>query len=338
MERLRLLYEQIEEAKRLMMSATLPHLRMSLILLDNAAELIMYRELGYRFARDDYYRPTRENLRRGGMEEGPFSLKYTEAERRAAEQEFKPMVKITLLRFRMISEKQATILRVCHEMRKDAFHRGEMNPTILQPLTQLLFLTVAEMAKAFPVHSYSIAAGVPSGENAAFLARFGIRQDELSNENGKDKLFGKLVEGIAFDAFVRQTLSRDLEERIDDTIGGLSYLNNGSSNRGELDHGLRYGQFWRGRGAEIARMADEQNKPPKDSLDEAYREWSENPGPRFTMDKLERWRKEASAIARVKHPADALAKYRAIERRFAPLEEDVSRAVADYDDYINLQI
>jgi hypothetical protein len=56
MERLRLLYEQIEEAKRLMMTGTEPNLRLSLILLDNAAQLVMYRELEYRFAFDDALR------------------------------------------------------------------------------------------------------------------------------------------------------------------------------------------------------------------------------------------------------------------------------------------
>lgn len=337
MERLRLLYEQIEEAKRLMLSGTLPHLRLALILLDNAAELIMYRELSYRFAEDDYYARLRENLRSAGME-GSVPCKYTDEERRAAEQEFKPMVRILCLRFRMISEKQGTILRVCHEMRRDAFHRGEMNPTILGPVTQLLFLTVAELAKAFPVHSYSIAGGNPTGENADFLARFGINPHELGDQKGKEKIYSKLIEGIAFDARLRETLSSDLIERIDGTIGGLSYLENDSSNRNELDHNLRYTQFWRERGADVAKKAHGEGRAPKDDLDKAYREWLANPGPRFTMDKVERWRRQASAIARAKHAADALARYRAIERLFAPLEEDIDKAVADFDEHIDMLV
>lgn len=72
------------------------------------------------------------------------------------------MVKLLCRTFGMISEQQATVLCVCHEMRRDAFHRCEMNPTILRPVTELHFLTVCE----FQVRSFTIAA--PTGENAEF--------------------------------------------------------------------------------------------------------------------------------------------------------------------------
>lgn len=329
MERLRLLYEQIEEAKRLMLSATLTHLRLALILLDNAAELIMHRELSYRFAEDDYY---------ARLSELP-EPKYSPEERRKAEQEFKPMVKLLRHKLGVISEEQATVLCVCHEMRRDAFHRGEMNPTILRPVTELLFLIVCELAKAFPVHSYTIAGGVPSGENADFMARFQLdRPDTLGVEKTKESIYRKLIQGIAFDASLRQTLSEDLQERIAAIIDGLAYLNDSISDRASLDHNLRYTQFWRERGAEIMKKAHEEGRAPKDDLDVAYREWSTNPGPTYTMDKIEHWQRQASAIARAKHPADALARYIGIERLITPLEEDVSNAVSDFDEHINMLV
>ncbi len=337
MERLRLIYEQMEEAKRLIQSGTLPHVRLALILLDNAAELIMYRELSYKFAQDDFYTRTREHSQAAGAAD-QFAPKYRDEERRAAEREFTPMVKILSHRLTMISDRQATVLRVCHEMRRDAFHRGEMNPAILRPVTGLLFLTVAEMAKTFPVHWYLVCGAVPTGENLDFLTRFGVRDYELGDENGKEKIYSKLVAGISSADPLSEALSRDLEERIDSTIEGLSYLNDGSSNRGQLDYNLRYGQFWRERGAEVMRKAHEENRASEDDLARAYREWSENPGPRFTMDKVERWRRQASGIARAKHRASALARYWGIERLFAPLEEDISKAVADYDDHINVLV
>lgn len=327
----------MEEAKRLIQRGTLPHVRLALILLDNAAELIMYRELTYKFAQDDLYTRIREHSQAAGASD-PFAPEYAAEERRAAEREFTPMVKILSLRLRMISEKQATIFRVCHEMRRDAFHRGEMNPAILRPVTELLFLTVAEMAKTFPVHSYSISGAVPTGENLDFLARFGIREYELGDENGKGKIYSKLIAGISATDSLSGTLSRDLEDRIDGTIEGLSYLNGSSSNRGQLDHNLRYGQFWRERGAKVMKKAHEENRASEDDLDKAYREWSENPGTRFTMDNVERWRRQARAIAKAKHMADALARYWGIERLFAPLEEETSKALADFDEHIDMLV
>lgn len=57
-ERVRLIYEQIEEAKKYILAGSVLQLRLSLILLDNAVELMMYRELMYDFASDDHYRPS----------------------------------------------------------------------------------------------------------------------------------------------------------------------------------------------------------------------------------------------------------------------------------------
>jgi hypothetical protein len=56
------------------------------------------------------------------------------------------------------------------------------------------------------------------------------------------------------------------------------------------------------------------------------------------MDKIEHWRRQASAIAKAKNPADALARYLGIERSFAPLEEDVGEAVFDFDEHINMLV
>jgi hypothetical protein len=328
MERIRLLYEQIEEAKRLMLSGTLTSLRLALILLDNVAELIMHRELSYRFAQDDYY----------ARLTAPSERKYSNEERRKAEREFRPMVKL-LQKLAMISEKQATVLCVCHEMRRDAFHRGEMNPTILRPVTELLFQIVCELANTFPMHSYSIAGGLPDRENADFMARFGLdRPDTLGDEKTKESIYRKLIEGIAFDFHLSQTLSDDLQERITGIVDGLAYLNDSNSDRDALDHNLRYTQFWRERGAEVMKKAHEQGRAPKDDLDVAYREWSENPGAHYTMAKIERWERQASAVGHAKHPADALAKYIGIERLIAPLEEDVSEAVFEFDEHINMLV
>ncbi len=268
------------------------------------------------------------------------SLRGTEEERRDAEREFEPMLKILAFRLGRISEQDRAILRICHRFRREAFHRGEINPAILGPVTELLFLTVVEVARKLPVHSFSMPGGLPRGENAAFLARFGIdRAEELATDEGKDKLRRVLSEGITCDrARFAEILSSDLVERIDSIVGGLSYLNNENDDRNELDHRLRHSQFWKERGAALAQECTQQGRPWQEDLESAYHEWSLNPGPRFTIGKLERWRREAAAIARATRPADALVKYWAIERRLVSLEDEVSQAVAEYDDYINMLV
>ncbi len=338
MERIRLLYEQIEEAKRLMLRGTLLQIRLALILLDNAAELVMYRELANQFAWDDSFAPPSANIRVAGIEYPP-GPSYSAEERRRAEDEFKPKLKLLSQNFRKISSKQAAILRVCHEMRNDAFHREVMNPAILGPTTELLFMTVAELARDFPVHSYSIPGGNPTEENSAFMERFCLaRADGFADQDIKEKIYRKLIEGIAFSWSLPRTLCEDLVERIDEIIDGLSYLNDGDSDRQKLDYGLRYRQFWRDQGADVMKKAHEEGRVPKDDIDRAYTGWSKAPGPRFTMDTIERQRRHASAIAKATHPADALVRYSAIEKWMEPLEKDVHQSVQDFDEHMDMLV
>src|SRR5271157_3906002 len=55
MERLVLIIEQIEEAKRFIQIGDLAHLRMALLLLDNASEVLMYRAIVDDLDWDDFY-------------------------------------------------------------------------------------------------------------------------------------------------------------------------------------------------------------------------------------------------------------------------------------------
>lgn len=61
---IRLIYEQIEAAKNYLLNGSLLGCRLALILLDNAAELTMHRELEGHFAREDKWSPQWEPGRR----------------------------------------------------------------------------------------------------------------------------------------------------------------------------------------------------------------------------------------------------------------------------------
>lgn len=102
MERIRLLFEQIDEAKRLMSSATsVLNFRIAMILLDNTAELIMNRELRSQFAWDDEWKSPRREAR------------YTQKEREAAERFFEDKAHL-LAKIGKLSKDQESVLIACH--------------------------------------------------------------------------------------------------------------------------------------------------------------------------------------------------------------------------------
>jgi hypothetical protein len=335
-ERVRLIYEQLEEAKRLIREGFAPKLRLALILLDNAAELLMYRELQRQFAKDDYWR-------RGSAWRGPNKdrtrIKYTDEDRRRAKEEFAPMTKLLEVRLGRISSQNRTILDVCHKVRRDAFHRGEMNSRIFEAVTRLLFVTVVNLTTKLPFQSFIIVGGTGTNEDSAFLTRFRFSEAaQLATDDAKAQLAAVLLDGVPFDApEFGQVLASDLEERIESIMGGIAYVNDECS-EDQADGHLQYGQFWKEQGADIATACDRQGRACKEDLDAAFQQWLKNPGPKFTFEKLRVWQRRASAIRNIRAPANMLAGYWAIHHRIGDLEEEVLKGVAEYEDYIDMLI
>jgi hypothetical protein len=332
MEQVRLVYEQIEEAKRYLLGGSLLQLRLALILLDNAAELMMYRELQHQFAWDDHRLPNWEPARAEWIRAGS-GPRYTEEERQRSEREFEFQIRILCLRLGRISEADRKVLCVCHKLRREAFHRGDIRTQILGQVCSLLYLTTAELTVKLPFKSYAIPGGDQNGENTAFLARFGIADAyTLGTDEGRARLRDKLIEGVVLESGpFAEALSDDLVERIDETLGGLNCVveTNDSS---EIDYKLQHTQFWRELGASL--MGAGVWEP---QLGEEFKAWRAAGRARFTLTKIRRWQRMATAIRCYANPASALDHYWAIDKRFSPLERDVAEAVYQYDEDVNME-
>ncbi len=333
MENVRLIYEQIEEAKRQLTAGSLLRLRLALILLDNAAELMMYRELEHEFAWCDQSMPKWEPARTEWLEHG-FGPKYTPEERRDAGKEFDPKARILALPLRRITADERDVLYVCHKFRCEAFHRGHLRREILLPVCKLLYLTVAALTVKLWPRSYLLPSTNPHPDDAGFLARFGIANAlSLTTDEGREQLRRVLMEDIVLDAGeLCHVLSADLTERLENTIGNLAYLGETDDDT-EIDHNLQYTQFWREQGAELAKRG---LREP--DLTKAFETWKGAGKARYTLAKIRFWLRRAENISRRKNPARALVEYWAIEKRFATFEKDVAEAVVDYEDRIDAEI
>jgi hypothetical protein len=327
MENVRLIYEQIEHAKRMLLSESLLDIRLALILLDNAAEVMMYRELSKRFAFDDNFNKWER------IEELPAELrpKYTKEERDRAEREFEPLIRL-LQRFDNLSESEAAVLRVCHKMRVDAFHRAEINRNILLPTTRLLFLTVSDITLKLRAGHYTEPRS-NDGPDAQFLKRFGLRSAHgLLSDEGVNAMRDVLIRDINFDvkAFAK-LLAEELEERIEGIIENIGYMND-TEDEAKIDHNLQYAQFWRERGAAVAREHAERCEPFGPAVERAFVEWKENPAPRYTVPKLRKWKQHATALRNSTNAPHVLTRYWSIQDMFVELEDDVLQALFKFED------
>ncbi len=217
----RLIYEQIEAARAYLRSGSLL-CRLALILLDNAAELMMHRELEDQFAREDKWSPRWEPARTEWLQAG-LGPKYTPEERKGAEREFEPKTQILCIRPGRISTEDRLTLNACHRLRCEAFHRGVLRQTILEQVARLLYLTVVELTVKLPFRSLTLPGPRPDTEDAKFLRRFGIAHAHtLATDDGQRQLANGLLAGVDFDpSSFLSALSDDLVERIDDTLRGL---------------------------------------------------------------------------------------------------------------------
>jgi hypothetical protein len=329
----RLIYEQIEAAKSYLLDGSLLGCRLALILLDNAAELMMHRELEDQFAQDDTWRPQWEPARTEWLQ-SELGPKYTPDQRQAAEREFEPKTRILCIELRRISDGERHILNVCHKLRCEAFHRGVLRHQILDHISRVLYLTVVELTLKLPFRNFILPGSTPTPEEADFLARFNIDYaTSLASDESRRQMAECLSVGVILDpASLLAALSDDLVERIDEVVQGLETVGQ-TKDRDRIDRNLQHTQFWREIGA---KLMEEGLRGP--DLEATYLQWQEEGRAKYTLHKIDQWRRQAEAIRRFKTAAAALVSYWAVDKRLHPLEDDVFEAVFRYEEDIDARI
>ena len=289
MENVRLIYEQIEIAKRHIDGDVL-ECRLALILLDNTAELLLGHALEYYFELEDFFspsdRPTHLTV--------PRISRYTPKERNQAEREFEPKLRILQFRLNRISREDRSVLKVCHRLRNDAFHRGTLRSEVLSQVVRLMYETTVRLTLKLPIGSFRLPQPGESGPNAAFLDRFDLTDAMLlGTEDGRKSVADKLMEDIHVDATVfAGTLSKGILRRIDENIlGGLDYLVEPPNT--DIDRNLQYGQFWRDQGVGLA-----QSGVREPDLERAFTQWRDGGQAKYTVAKIMAWRRRSEALAR----------------------------------------
>lgn len=335
MQRLRLIYEQLEEAKAYLLRGSLFNLRLALILTDNTAELLLYNALRRTVDRDEWLRPLRTKYEIAGRPiDSSIAVSYSEEERAQAEKEFDPMVHLAQHRLRLISASDATILRIAHRLRRDAFHRGQIREDILGEIVRLLFATVvgigeslyfADLTQKFP----------PEDGDEAFLTRFGLNVRTFwCDANYKRKLGVVLLKDVEFnfDKF-RGVLTSDLAGRVEATINQLAEF----FEEDEQNEALLRRQFTIGIPSKSeSRSANTQTLVQ--DLERQFAIWRSTAKALVTRELLLRFRDDIPHKLNSRQPAQVLATYWGLDKRFCPIESFIEDYVADIDSAIQAEI
>lgn len=163
MQRLERLVVHVREALRLARGGDDAHLRLALILLDSAAELMMHRECETVLSRE-WQRGHLLALRRQEERFGPLNEALTAERKRLVKEvtsekrreriarEFGAKADF-LVDADLLPLAEARVLRKLHEYRNEAYHRDELRPTTLSTAVGIYAYLVCALMRDLPVHS-----------------------------------------------------------------------------------------------------------------------------------------------------------------------------------------
>ena len=320
MREIRKWFEMLDEAAKQLDKHTGTGARLSLILLDNVAEIAMHEKLRMLFARDSQFSSY--------MRPGRFSAQV----RRKALWGFNEKVQLLVAEPNTLSEDHSRALVVGHTLRNEAYHRGIIRDTIIQEVARTYLGTLCAILPHLWIGRLLL---VPGEDINGYLRQFGV-DASMIDADVLASVCAHFAEGRCSDVnSLAGVLSTDIIRRLDEVVGGLEYLADGGHERVSAGEVLKNLQF----------HPKFHEKHTFAQTDEGFREfvktWNREYAeyiPPVTMETFDRWRREAEAMADIEAPGQALEKYASIDKPFGEIEEAVGQAVYEFDEWVNMQV
>jgi hypothetical protein len=314
-ERVDLLVVQLEESKRFIQRGTLPHLRLALILLDNAVEILMHRRFMAEMERVNAYRMLDAMERKLGRRK-PISESQllSPSRERKIMRYFDEKVRFLSEDRKIIPEAFARVLSHVHEYRNATFHNDLLQPGSIRAATLILFEIASSLLAALPPSYWSLE-GSPEGP-----LKWKEVVDPAVDENALAGIAAKLKEGLPLDArSIRDSLIAHMNGRIEALMENLDFIR-------EALYGHQSMQ-------EV--LADLQS--PEDHRKLGHDERNAGgvkPDPAITLESIEWWRRRAWALGKLDDTMEVFREFAGLEKEIEPLEKLVLSAAADTDEGI----
>lgn len=316
MERLVLIIEQVEEAKRFIQIDDIAHLRMALLLLDNASEVLMYRAVGDELDRDDFYIKIFSFIRDRVHDEKFQEVK----EQLKIEYELIPpktrkaLKKFYNAKVDFLTERGALesvigqLLKSLHHYRNEAYHRDFLRKGTIRPAVQLLFEIVCDLLLILPPGMIS-----HGGEDdwSAFCQRYGLDSTFNITQGGLEKIVERLKEpNIMPSRDLAKMLSAHLENRVSEMEELLQVIHRDAPGAATIEEELKRIQF----------VNEPGWVPPSKDNGESFGRYVAH----YSLDDFSRWRQAASDILKGESKLAIFNKFIELELEIEPIENMVN--------------
>lgn len=329
--------EQLNEAVRLISIGSVAHMRMALLLLDNAAEVLIARTARDELRHDEtwgriYKRaadvmPPAEHKKY--VEEYGSRRVLTKKQRREVEMNFDAKVSY-LVEHEHLDRGAADVLSGLHRHRNDTYHRDRMRVPILRA-TAILYL---ELCCELLVRLGMSGMYYSSNEDwSKFMADYGLTNKFfMMDRDSVDGLVARFRREVGIDGHeLASALAEYLRSRIEvveEQLDSLDYYENHDEALQSIQFAAAHGDAW------YKKMAVQ--GPSALRAFEAAKAKFVAP---VTSATLTEWKAaiEALSVSTAPKP-DIFAGYHRLELKLEPIEEVVENEAAGYDAHIQMEI
>lgn len=330
MERLVTIVDQLEETKRLILIGDLSRLRLALLLLDNASEILMYRavvqELSWRDRKGRIFSSATNHMSGIELDALKKDLGYEPLSAKARktllwEYDAKVDFLSTVKEDRRLPIATGRVLKATHRYRNEAYHRDRIRRATIEPVVFVLFEIVTDLLLILQPGTrwYS-----SNDDWTAFCKRYGFDHPSQALHEGVPVIVHSLKDGMATDvSSIAAGLAGHLTSRIHEVERALESVSENSGADLTPAAELRRIQFWSERGY-VPQTAD----------DPEFSQFV----PDVSLDLLTTWRHQAGSLAAETDKLDLFAHFADLEALIEPLEEKIHEAASLVDQAIQAEI
>lgn len=334
MDRLERLTMHMQEALRLRESSHLESHRLSLILLDSAAELMMHRKCQELLRDEDYAYRQRVNIERlqewkpekyktADLDEHLEDLRSrttSHSKRRAVWQDFTAKVDF-LVGAGELGSPHADVLKRLHEYRNEAYHRDEIRPDTLTSAVEIYAVVACHLM-------VTLTPGTVIGDTDRAPASMSQFQAEFDTAADAFAIQPAIAQRLMDDAGLSspRDLAEALQVNIEDRVTAVEEMLT------ELS------EAWGDRGWTPATVAIALQIP--DTPDNAFLKPAQVASRRVPvhLKDIKRWREVATQVLDSADTLGSFALFAAFEEEFEPLEMSAMKSMRSYEDYVNNEI
>lgn len=321
-----LIIHQLEESKRFISYGSIPYLRMALILLDNAIELILTMAIQPELERDEL-KSMMQDLRRrikeaGGTLPARDDEEYealSERQKSRISRSFPEKVRFLTSEGRSVIEPNSgDVIIHLHNYRNSAYHEGYIRRETILPAVMLQFEIATTLATEFGPVSISSA-----DADDWLQERYGLTRWELHDRENREAIVATLRSDMSLgEQDVKEHLATHLENRVGQVFEALDFVRD-TSDMPSREVALKAVQYWQ-------QYPDDPIFPDPSSF-HSFK-------PKSTLNDFDSMVEKAQLIRESQSQIDAFRIFAQVEKLLEPLEEMVFEMAADIEHQIQLQI